>query len=646
MNRILSVLISLVIIVSVIPVIHAGAYTADDTENIINSIIDYSKNRYSSSDSLLNSRLIDYAGTSEGDWYAIALSRYNASDDYGAYLTALQNRVGTAYGTADKLSGTKSTEWHRIIFAVLSCGGDPVNFQTSGGMINLVADGIYNRGFEVPLGNQGIPGLIWGLTALDSAHFSVPDGACDTRDGIIDSILSLQLDDGGFALTGESCDPDITANVLTALAPYRGQRDDVRNACERALDTLSSIQLEGGDFATFGSPNAESTAQVIIALTSCGIDIFSDGRFIKNGNTAFDGLLKYRREDGGFAHLESLPRSNDMATVQTMMALVSVYRFRTGQSAFYDFGQYTAPEITQMPEVTERTEENKEEKNTEAVSSEVLNQAEKSAVTESITGIVTTTTAAEKTSVTSSVSSTASAVSQTTVRTDFSTSPETSVDTSVFSETSVYKNDSQKNDSKNIVKIIILVAFVGTSAVVFIAFKNKKRIRNNIILVLAAVSAGAFILVSVNIKSADKYYQYTDDSEYTGTVTLTIEYLNIFNNTEKLDSNLSYLTETDGYIIREEEFGINEGDTVYDVLLRAVRENRLQMSYQGAADNSFGSVYIQSISNLAEFSCGELSGWIYTVNGDQAQTGCDKYVLSDGDTVKWSYTCDLGRDVK
>ena len=60
---------------------------------------------------------------------------------------------------------------------------------------------------------------------------------------------------------------------------------------------------------------------------------------------------------------------------------------------------------------------------------------------------------------------------------------------------------------------------------------------------------------------------------------------------------------------------------------------------------NYGSVYVQGINHLYEFSCGELSGWMYMVNGEFPNYGCSKYELKDGDEIVWCYTCDLGRDV-
>ena len=72
----------------------------------------------------------------------------------------------------------------------------------TGNPIDLIADGTYDRGRTTPLGRQGINGWIWGLIALDSLRYPIPDGAFYTRDDIILEILRQQLPDGGFALSG------------------------------------------------------------------------------------------------------------------------------------------------------------------------------------------------------------------------------------------------------------------------------------------------------------------------------------------------------------------------------------------------------------------------------------------------------------
>ena len=93
------------------------------------------------------------------------------------------------------------------------------------------------------------------------------------------------------------------------------------------------------------------------------------------------------------------------------------------------------------------------------------------------------------------------------------------------------------------------------------------------------------------------------------------------------------------------EYELIEGDTVFSVLKRAVREKKIQMEYQGADGNGYKTVYVQGIHHLYEFSCGPLSGWMYRVNGEFPNKGCSDYELKDGDVIEWVYTCDLGQDI-
>ena len=160
-----------------------------------------------------------------------------------------------------------------------------------------------------------------------------------------------------------------------------------------------------------------------------------------------------------------------------------------------------------------------------------------------------------------------------------------------------------------------------------------------IILLIAAVINGT------NIQSVDEYYlthidDITPESE---TVIISIRCGTVLDNYDDLDPALK--SEADGVILPPTEYVLRPGDTVFDILDRAVRYNRIQMEYMGADKNSYGSVYIQGIHYLYEFSCGPLSGWMYRVDGEFPNFGCSKYRLKDGQVIEWIYTCDLGKDV-
>ena len=62
-------------------------------------------------------------------------------------------------------------------------------------------------------------------------------------------------------------------------------------------------------------------------------------------------------------------------------------------------------------------------------------------------------------------------------------------------------------------------------------------------------------------------------------------------------------------------------------LVRATKEHNIHLEYQGANDNAYKSVYIEGINHLYEFSAGELSGWMYSVNGVFPKYGCSQYTL-------------------
>lgn len=345
---------------------------------------------------LLNNHYLENAGETAGDWYPIGIGRIGYQDDYEAYLAVIEDVVSKRYEQESKLSEAKATEWHRISLAILSMGGDPTEIgqDVDGKPIDLIADGTYNRGKVRALGLQGVNGWIWGLIALDSMRYVVPADGYDQREAIIQEIMRSQLSDGGFGLNQLESDTDMTAMALQALAPYYNSEEmytyelketetevtkTVREVVDGALVLLAETQQEDGDYASWEVPNAESTAQVIVALTALGIDPFSDERFIKNDQTLFDGLKKYQMDDGGFIHAatydaenpSSLPdQSNTMASEQALYSLVALYRNAGGYRTLYDFRKEmefdvkqqvngVRSAIDQLPdEVTEKDAEN------------------------------------------------------------------------------------------------------------------------------------------------------------------------------------------------------------------------------------------------------------------------------------------------
>ena len=292
-------------------------------------------------------------GTTAGEWTVLSLARggYFAKDnayftDYYSRIVDTVNTTAASVNLNGALHKSKSTENSRLIVALSALGKD----ATSVGDWNLV-EAYSANGFSW-IKKQGLNGTIWALIALDSNNYATTDSSI--RQQCIDSILSLQHDDGGWALQANlayASDPDVTGMALTALYPYRDQ-PEVAAAAEEAFACLSAMQHDNGTFASGGSECSESCAWVIVSTTTWGINPDTDSRFIKNGNSVVDALLAHYLEDEKmFQHIIGAG-SNAMATDQSCYGLVAYDRLINGKAALYDYSDVTfetvAPETDEM----------------------------------------------------------------------------------------------------------------------------------------------------------------------------------------------------------------------------------------------------------------------------------------------------------
>ena len=192
---------------------------------------------------------------------------------------------------------------------------------------------------------QGLNGPIWALIALDSGSYDIPKNPSAktqaTRQLYVNEILNNQLADGGWNLTGTgNSDPDMTAMALQALAKYQDQKS-VQSATDKALTWLSKAQDSKGGYASWGTTNVESAAQVVVALCELGVSL-DDSRFVKSGHTLTDNLLSFRQSNGGFYHvLDGSDGNNQMSAEQGFYALVAIDRAENGKNTLYRMGDVT-----------------------------------------------------------------------------------------------------------------------------------------------------------------------------------------------------------------------------------------------------------------------------------------------------------------
>ena len=268
-------------------------------------------------------------GSTGGEWMTIGLTRSGRTVPAG-YYDAVVEYVKANADANERLHRAKVTDNARIILALTAIGKDVTNV----GGHNLLK-GMDNMAY---VQKQGINGPIFTLIALDSHNY--PTMGDVTREKLIQVILDAQLPGGGWNLSGENADTDMTAMAIQALAPYYKTNETVKAAVDKALEALSALQRGDGGFGSWGTVNSESCAQVIVALTALGIDPATDSRFVKNGSTVLGALAGFYVDGGGFKHTADGER-NGMATEQGYYALAAYYRFVNGQTSLYNMSDVT-----------------------------------------------------------------------------------------------------------------------------------------------------------------------------------------------------------------------------------------------------------------------------------------------------------------
>lgn len=402
-----------------------------------------------------------------------------------------------------------------------------------------------------------------------------------TFEEVVQTILSMQCTDGGWSLIGEVGDVDVTAMTVQALSPLLA-----------------------------GSEAEAVTASVDKALS-----------FLAQAQTERGGYVSYGVE-------------NPESSCQVLIALSSLDIDCTADERFIKNGSTVLDAILDFRlddgSFCRRTGEASNELSTvqaymamtaylrmsEGRSPIYILEAEDatSAIEEAV----------EKSEV-------AWTVAETEVReTPISVAPVENVTDTVPSDT----NDGSTDD-RSIKPIVcaVIVAIGGTVCVVLLLL-GKRHPKHFITPLVLTASAVVFVLVS-DIRTADDYYsgEAIVKSDPTGSVTLTIRCDNAV-------GEISHVPE-DGVILAETKFTIEEGESVFELLTEAAQTYRIQLDSSGSG----GMVYVSGIAYLYEFELGDLSGWMYRVNGTVPSVGCGEYVLSDGDRVEWLYTCSLGEDL-
>jgi len=148
---------------------------------------------------------------------------------------------------------------------------------------------------------------------------------------------------------------------------------------------------------------------------------------------------------------------------------------------------------------------------------------------------------------------------------------------------------------------------------------------------------------TLNIINGNEETDSVQDKDIQLSCTMSVRCDGVFKNLEKLDKAKAELIPENGVIYAEQTVIFEEGESVFDVLLRELKENKIHLEFM--ITPIYNSAYIEGIGNLYEFDCGDLSGWVYKVNGSYADVGCSDYILNDGDKIEWVYVCDFNERI-
>ena len=374
-----------------------------------------------------------------------------------------------------------------------------------------------------------------------------------------------------------------------------------------------------------------------LSSSSSGIDCRYDDRFIKEGNDLIDGIAQYRLPDGSFCHTKD-GGFNETATVQAYYSFVAFRRMTEGKSPLLILDNKQTAQPSQGGSNEGGGNSNSGSQGGGSSSNEGGNSTKATAPSASKSTTTAVTGKSAGTTSTGTGITTSSAGRLTTTGTSLSvTSGASQTETAITTAQEL----SEKQSRRSYKPFAIIIVLAAAAVIALIIFIMGKRSYKNFIFLGAAAAAAIAVILLTDIRSPEEYYsgEKKEKDNVIGSVTMEIRCDTIAGRSE------SGHIPADGVILAPTAFDIESGDTVFDILTEAAQTYGIQVENKGSAGSSHGMVYISGINYIYEFDFGDLSGWVYHVNGITPSRNCGEYVLSDGDRIEWLYTCEVGHDL-
>lgn len=577
---------------------------ADDAsyKNTLTAVLKYVKDNAGENPSYI------FDGNAGGEWAVLAEAR-GGVEARGWYATYLQNMAQTVAANKGKFDTTpgqsKHTEYSRVVLALTAAGANASKFKAADGstydLVKPLLDACTSGRYAYQASVQGSNGTAFALIALDSGSYHQNAAGRAARTALVDLLLKKQMSCGAWGINYEteerSADIDITAMVVQSLAPY-ASRPGVQTAINNAMDWLSA-KFKAGSFRS-----SETSAQVVVALSTLGRDAATDPAFVKaNGVSVLDDLLHYAdKTTGGFLH--DVGSVNGMSSEQAAYALVSYDRYRKGKTSLYDMSDVIAAE----PGTAESVE-----KLIEAIIANGVTESSYDALTEA--RLAYNNLSNEEKAKVSNLSDLENAEAR------YDALLKAKQTEAIQALTKHYESLDLKKYSKSAQqKLKDILQQAQSSIRSAKSCEQVTLLQNKAITDMNAVKPGE-IKVTFRLIGALQAAQ---------------------------DVNLTSSTYLPEYVtwVPTTTYTLQENATVYELFTKAMDDAGLR--YVGAENNYVSTIYAPSCLGgyaLSEFTNGTRSGWMYTVNGSHPNQGLKYWTLKDGDVVVWHYINDYSHEV-
>lgn len=545
---------------------------------------------------LMDAVLEPEVGSTYGEWAVLGAARSDltvSSQWFGEYYKTVTTYVKEHIDEQGRLplpeeTNTQSTENSRLILALTAIGADPTDVAGYD-LLTALEDLTFVE-------RSGTNGPVFALLAADSGSYEL-----ENREALVQSILDAQLRDGGWAVSGRTSEVDMTAMALQALAPYCSGNAQVETAVEAALVYLKGRQDADGGFREGGTANAESAAQVVIALTALGED---PAEFVsEEGSSVLDALGKFHVEGSGFRHCFETGADgvNQMATEQSYLALTAYDRLLKEKTALYDMSdverKYFVTEAEsaeafakEVSRLSVRTANRATLQTLEQLDDlyEELQETEKAAAAEAYEDLL------QAWRLFDALLEEAKEEAEEELDEAFREYDEDDYTTSQWRELEAAYEDAVEE-----------IRQADCTNEVETAVSQAKSVMKEL------SGTGEDITVS---------FRLIGDSRHDNGVT-------------DHDTYVTWISTT--------TYELEQGSTVYDLFMEAISD--YDLSQRGADSGYVRSIQAPDVLGgfwLGEFDNGPNSGWMYTVDGDHPGVGLKDYELSDGDRVIWHYVDD------